>query len=145
MFDAKKAAEFYVVAWCKNWTVGQYMRVVTETEERGNWFGEAEVQEAADAFPWLPRNLGLYMSGRLVRSHTEDNFPKLADWLWARPSDADRLRCAPQIERLRGRSIVRKNNRPAALNKDYARQMQRMAAESAIKKSNSRSAWSVCK
>ena len=145
MFDRKKAAEWFVVAWCRNWNICQYMRVVTETEAEPMFFTEQEVAAAHLAFPWLPNDQGKYIGRRLVRSEVEDNFPSLGAWLWGRPSDISRLACAPQIEKLRNTGRMKAGVRPRGVIGKHAKLMRTLGEERSIKKSHTRSAWSTCK
>lgn len=146
MFDKKHAAEFFVVAWCKNWTLRQYLNVALERESVSAYVEQSDVELSCAEFPWIPADLGSYIAGRLVRSHVEDNFPKLSAWLHSREDDVKRLACASQIEKLRDKGVLKAASHPPR-DKDakYRRAMYGAGLISAAKQSQSRSAWSTCK
>lgn len=155
MFTQKQAAEYFVVAWCRNWTLTEYLKVVLERPklttgggEPGDQFKEV-VAEAVAAFPWLTDILPAYP--RQVREYVGGAYPKLSAWLWSRESDVARLKCAEQIQKLR----------PPARMVGYVSAEDRDAMKRASKeerantaswrlsrdsfKTHQRSAWNVCK
>lgn len=145
MFSQEKAAEFFVKAWCQNMTLLDVLRATTETAHKGRWLNEHEAVECHQEFPWMPAALHCYISGRYVKAHVADNFPKLSEWLWKQSSNEKRMRCAPQVQRLRDKKIIAKTDHPPRLDKDYARTMFTVSVVRDIQKSTQRSAWNVCK
>jgi hypothetical protein len=147
VFDRKRAAEYLVVAWCKEWTLGTYLDVIAEENVHNDLRGKLEV--LTEQFPWLPAAYAPYHKG--VRDVIAGAYPKLSDWLWSRKTDAERLKCAPQIERLKCHGLQRGYVSAA----DRAEMVESRQAESAASssyrlsraafKTNQRSAWNVCK
>lgn len=152
MFDTKRAAEYFVVAWCKQWTLTEYLKVVLERQKLCE-FGKDEFQgvldEACAAYPWLPNDYRAYP--RSVRVVVGTTYPKLSAWLFARDDDVSRLKCAAQIEKLRGpvtptpmfREADREEFKAARREMRQATTSWRAARDAF--KTNQRSAWNVCK
>lgn len=144
MFDQRRAAEWLVVAWCKHWTLAQYVRAIMESPE-----GDLPVHEAVEAFPWLTKYYSAYP--RSVREFIGGAYPKLSAWLFARPTDADRLRCAEQIQRLRCpdrlkgyvKAEDRREMKASSKDAGAAALSYQLSRESF--KTHQRSAWNVCK
>lgn len=146
MFDQKRAAEFLVVAWCKDWTLGKYLNCVLECP--GEELGQM-VDRAVEAYPWLPTAWRAYKTP--VRVFIGGAYPKLSRWLFSRPDDISRLQCAAQIQRLKHpkkyaaavsdpdrEEMIASKREEAASRASY-----RLSREAF--KTNQRSAWSVCK
>jgi len=144
MFNKKQAAEFYVVAWCKNWTLKQYLNLIMERDFASGWVEPEDIATATAAFPWIPTNSGCYIGGRLVRAQVEDSYPKLSAWLHGRADDSKRLACAPEIEKLKDKGAT-KAVRPSGEARKYGNVMANAALISRAKQSQMRSAWNVCK
>lgn len=144
MLDAAKAADYYVVAWCKNWTLRQYLTVCLE-KEFGARVTPEEVEFACATYSWLPVKLWNYTSSRLVRAHAEDSFPRLSAWLHGRADDIARLKCSSQILKLKDRGAWKENMRPESGAKEYRELVLAAHLDSVRKKSHQRSAWNVCK
>lgn len=146
MFDAHKAAEFFVVGWCKEWTLGQYLRYVGALGDGDNF--DDVVDKVTACYPWMPRLGRQYKN--TIRSYVGSAYPKLSGWLFSRNTDIDRLKCAAQIEKLRpaGRlPMVRDSDRAemkeAGRDEKQASMSYRLSREAF--KSHQRSAWNVCK
>lgn len=150
MFDTKNAAEYFVVAWCKDWSIGQYLRVVgvlaDGVDGADDWRKiEAQVTEL---YPWMPSMARQYANS--VRTFVGAAYPKLSAWLFSRASDIDRLKCAPQIERLKPPSKLAKVSDKDRVEMKAATKDARQATDSyrlsrASFQTHQRSAWNVCK
>lgn len=152
MFDTKRAAEYFIVAWCKEWTLTEYLKVVLERPKLCE-FGQGEFQgvldEACAAYPWLPKDYRAYP--RTVRVVVGATYPKLSAWLFARNDDVARLKCAPQVEKLccpeKPKPIFsdadRTEFKAARAGLRQATTSWRAARDAF--KTNQRSAWNVCK
>jgi hypothetical protein len=91
MMDRKKAAEYFVVAWVKGWSLRMYLQVVAA--------GGAPIKyDAAQAlYPWLPDEWAFIRQHR-CRSHLAESNRPLSDALWDCADNRARLALAPQIE-----------------------------------------------
>ena len=150
MFDQAKAADFFVVAWCKDWTLGQYLDVVTGKFDCKDELSQ-RVASVAHICPWLPSQIWqLRAYGRPVRELVSMYWPKLSDWLWARNSDIDRLKCASQLHKLRPtRSRGRVSEDERSEMKESSKLLRQAttsyrASRDAFK-THQASAWNVCK
>lgn len=147
MFDKKKAAEYFVVAWCKDWSIGQYLRVIEVLVSDDVDWNDVEAKVNA-AYPWMPRMSRQY--GNSVRAFVGSAYPKLSAWLFSRATDIDRLKCANQIERLKPPSALPKVSDSDRAEMKAAGKDERQATASyrlarASFKTHQRSAWNVCK
>lgn len=146
MFDRKKAAEYFVVAWCKNWSMSQYLHTVTEIDYGGDLLPLLDM--AVEEYPWLTKFGKAYKHS--VREFVGGAYPKLNDWLWSRKDDLARLKCAAQVERLKPailRGFVRADDRAEmkASTRDLAAADAAYRASRDAFRTNQRSAWNVCK
>lgn len=148
MFDQKRAAEFLVVAWCKEWTLGEYLDAISEESVQHALSG-GRLDGLREHFPWLTVNFHAYSRG--TREYVAAAFPKLSEWLWRQKDDVSRLKAAPQIERLKSPKVLRgyvNAEDRKELKDSYAALRQssssyRMSRDSF--KTHQRSAWNVCK
>lgn len=147
--DQVKAAEYMVVAWAKNWTLRTYVEAVLGKSRNGATFQDF-AKKAHDLFPWVVDDHRPLMLDQTVRAYLEDQFPRLSDWLWARGSDTDRLKAAPQIMRLvakAGRMRERDKQKLVAGREKTkaARAMSEHRLLMSSHRTHSRSAWTTCK
>ena len=151
MLDPVKAAEWLVIAWCKDWKLMRLLDVVADDASFGDVIGKGNA--AHKAFPWMPAQPSAYFAGVSVRQFVGGAYPKLSAWLFARKDDVSRLRCVEQIAKLRdpgacgSRRAVSLEDRAEmrGSSRDYRRSMAsgRLLSDSA--KTHNRSAWNVCK
>jgi hypothetical protein len=88
----KKAAEYFVVAWVKDWRLRTYLNVIADGGPRIEW------DQAHTLFPWLP-DAGLFIRNLSCRPYLAGANRPLSDALCdAGPSAADLLAFAPKIE-----------------------------------------------
>ena len=150
MYDQAKAADFFVVAWCKNWTLGQYLDVITGQFNSKDDLS-LRVGAVSDAYPWLPSQLWqLRAYGRPVRELVSMYWPNLSDWLWSRKTDIDRLKCASQVPKLRPTRSRGRVSEDARSEMKQSSKMLRQATTSYRAsrdafKTHQGSAWNVCK
>lgn len=147
MFDTHKAAEFFVVGWCKDWTLGQYLRFIEAINgDEVDW--DTLVPQITAQYPWLP-TLGKQYANS-VRSFVGSAYPKLSSWMLSRISDVERLKCAAQVERLRPPCRLSKVSDSDRVEMKSACRDERQASASYKLsrdsfKTHQRSAWNVCK
>jgi hypothetical protein len=84
MMTRKRAAEYFVVAWAKDWSLRTYLHVIAD--------GGAPIppEDAHSLFPWLP---GAYTcKGKLsCRAYLAETNRPLSDALWRAGNDSARL------------------------------------------------------
>lgn len=156
MFDTQRAAEYFVVGWCKDWSMLDYLFTIFEApihkDDKTQRIGEM-LSKAKENFPWLPANLALYVSGTRMRTFVGGSYPKLSGWLFQQESDVARLRCAAQIQRLKPPALKhalrkvadadRKEMRASSSAMRQAQSSYRLSRDAF--KTHQRSAWNVCK
>lgn len=151
MFDRKKAAEYFVVAWVKDWPLWQYAAIISEVQDTSKLSREEFIKmmnEAREAYAWMPQVARQSKVG--IRQLIGAGFPKLSAWLFAHSGSDKILLCAPQIEKL-----VWKHHRGYVTDADRKEMVQttrdekQMTASYRISrdrfKTHQRSAWNVCK
>ena len=147
MFDAHKAAEFFVVGWCKDWTLGQYLRYVEAIEGNDVDWDEL-VPKVIGCYSWMPTLGKQYKS--TVRSFIGSAYPKLSAWMFSRKTDIERLKCAAQIEKLRPPLRLAMVSDADRIEMKSATRDEKQASASyrlsrASFKTHQRSAWNTCK
>lgn len=148
MFDTKNAAEYFVVGWCKDWSIGQYLRYVGALTGDGDVDWTEIEAKVSDAYPWMPSMARQYTNS--VRTFVGSAYPKLSAWLFSRATDIDRLKCAPQIERLKPPAKLAKVSDSDRAEMKAAVKDERQSTASyrlsrAAFQTCQRSAWHVCK
>ena len=153
LMSQEQAAKYLVVAWCKDWKMAMLLHTVCGktflADNPEPW--KNMIAEAHAAFPWMPDGVGPYKASGLVRQFVGVHYPKLSAWLYTRSSDAERMRCAAQIQRLKCMAPKQGllNKVDAADAKKQRRHDRAVQTEydivRAAKKTHGRSAWNVCK
>lgn len=150
MFTQTKAADYFVVAWCKNWTLLDYINAILEGAPRESL--QEAVELARTIAPWLPElhfNAGLFSQG--VKEFVLRAYPSLSDWLWKQKADIDRLKCAGQLlklkppAKLRGRVTDEDRREMKSASRGERQASTSYRASRDAFKTHQRSAWSVCK
>jgi len=90
-FDKKKAAEYFVVAWVKNWRVQTYLSAINAAD--------IQYKDVHDQYPWMPVNLHFYFKNQYIRAWTNMAMRVINDKLWDNDDNKKRLSFAPMIER----------------------------------------------
>lgn len=91
MMDRRQAAQYFIVAWVKDWSLLTYLQVLADGGPR------IAFEDAHALYPWLPGTWG-YKLRRTCRTHLADSNRPLSDALWDAPDDRARLALAPQVE-----------------------------------------------
>lgn len=90
MLEQEKAAEYFIVAWIKSWSLQTYLKVCGEGE-RIEW------GDAHNIYRWLPDDPGFFMRNVYVKRYMDCAFPSLNNKLWDAPDNAARLKLANHI------------------------------------------------
>lgn len=112
---------------------------------------DALITKAHAEYPWMPETKYMFTRGKKVRQFVGGHYPKLSAWLFDRPDDLSRLKCAVQVQRLKRpakpvtlrASEDQREMRKARSDQRAASASYRLARDAF--KSNQRSAWNVCK
>jgi hypothetical protein len=91
MMDRSKAAQYFIVAWVKDWSLLTYLQVLGDGGPR------IRFSEAQQFYPWLP-GIRPFIKNHLVRTHLAESNRPLSDALWNAPDNRARLALAPQVE-----------------------------------------------
>lgn len=85
MFDRKRASEYLIVAWVKDWSLRLYLKTISE--------GEAiDWAEAHKAYPWLPSDATPYIQNLSVRRWASVAMRQINDRLWDAKDNSERLK-----------------------------------------------------
>lgn len=90
MFDKKKAAEYFVVAWVKDWRMKTYLSAIGAQD--------LDHDKIHDHFPWMPIETHYYFVNQLIRAWTSMAMRPINDKLWNTDDNKKRLSLATQIE-----------------------------------------------
>lgn len=153
MLDKKQAAEYFIVGWCKDWSVMDYLRFVGVPMPAPNHIIEGKEWDAIEQlvssnFPWMPKHARQYSTK--IKTFVGCSYPKLSTWLFDRNSDVERLKCASQIEKLRSPERIKKVSDQDRIEMKASSRDEKQASASyrlsrAAFQTNQRSAWNVCK
>lgn len=88
-FDKKKAAEFFIVAWVKDWRMKTYLQAIGFD---GNF------EDVHEIYPWMPDQRHFYIKDQLIRAWTGMAMRAINDKLWDTEDNKKRLALAMQIE-----------------------------------------------
>jgi hypothetical protein len=91
MMDRRKAAQYFIVAWVKDWSLLTYLQVLAEDGPR------IEFADAHSLYPWLGQ-WAFKGRRRTVRTYLAESNRPLSDALWDAADDRARLALAPQVE-----------------------------------------------
>lgn len=141
-FDRKKAAQYYVVAWVKDWSLKTYLDAIGNGER-------IDFSEANTLYPWLPSEPFLFARGR-VRRWTREAMREINDALWDTDENEKKLLLADRIERWKADGNIRFSKREEI---NEGRRSQKSYVNSAIEfelsqNLNERAGghhWNVCK
>ena len=143
MFDRKKAAEFFVVAWVKDWQIQTYLEAIGAKGK--------PIEEITSAYPWMPSKMNYYRSAVYIRSIMSRYMRPINDALWDTKDDMAKLKFAKKIsEWVSDKYIETKYDKEKRqeLNKSY----QAMAMTTTVnameiekRRKSSGHHWNVCK
>ena len=93
MFDKKKAAEYLVVGWVKDWRIRTYLVAIGARN--------LQLEEIHDHFPWMPdaKNKHYYIKDSRVRTWVALAMRTINDRLWDADTVEKKLALAKQIEK----------------------------------------------
>ena len=90
LFDKKKAAEFFVVAWVKDWRFHTYLEAINAIEIR--------YKDVHKHYPWMPDETHFYYQDQMIRAWTGMAMRSINNRLWDTNDNKKRLSLAKQIE-----------------------------------------------
>lgn len=91
MMNRKQAAQYFIVAWVKGWTLPTYLKVLADGGPR------IPFDQAQALYPWLPGPWS-FINHHDCRTHLAEANRPLSDALWDAADDRARLALAPKIE-----------------------------------------------
>lgn len=91
MMTHEKAADYFIVAWIKGWTIRRYFSCIMEMSDKE---ASTHWEEAHTLFPWLPYWIA---KGACVRPFVAIQYPILNTKLWDATDHKARLVLAPLI------------------------------------------------
>jgi hypothetical protein len=143
MMDRKKAAEYFIVAWVKDWSLRTYLTALADGGPR------IDFDQANALYPWLP-GPHAFIRKHLVRTYLADANRPLSDALFDAVGDSARLALAPQVEAFvctRRPSVYVDEARRA-----YRRERNRLSLNTSVEiasvddmRRGNGSHWKVCK
>jgi len=89
-FDKKKAAEFYIVAWVKDWRLHTYLSAINAKDIR--------YEDVHKHYPWMPDKTHFYFKDQMIRAWTGMAMRSINNKLWDTDDNKKRLSLAKQIE-----------------------------------------------
>ena len=93
MFDKEKAAQYFIVAWVKNWKLQTYLSAIGVFT--------MDYEKICELYPWMPsgKNIHYYFKNSDVRAWCALAMRGINDKLWDTDDNAKRLGLAKHIER----------------------------------------------
>jgi hypothetical protein len=143
MMSREKAAQYFIVAWVKEWTLRTYLEVVTDGGP------EIRFEHAQALYPWLPDSWPFAANHRVRTFLAEANRP-LSDALWDAADNRARLALAPQVEAFVCTSYSRayvEEARSAASKAQSRMNVKRLLIKADIEDKRRKNGyhWQVCK
>jgi hypothetical protein len=89
-FDKKKAAEFYIVAWVKDWRFHTYLAAINAKDIR--------FEDVHKRYPWMPDKTHFYFKDQMIRAWTGMAMRPINNKLWDTDDNKKRLSLAKQVE-----------------------------------------------
>jgi hypothetical protein len=89
-FSREKAAQYYVVAWVKNWSIRMYLSAVGI---RGSRFYEVH-----EIYPWMTPDIAPYVKNMRIKIYAGYYMKPIQDKLFDADTNEQRLKLAKQIE-----------------------------------------------
>jgi hypothetical protein len=89
-FSREKAAQYYIVAWVKNWRIRTYLHSVGL---RHTDFGDVH-----DLYPWMAKDLHPYLKNMPIKIYSGYYMKPMQDKLFDADTNEQRLKIAEQIE-----------------------------------------------
>ena len=93
-FSRAKAAEYFVVAWVKDWRFSTYLNAIGA--------GDLSVEEVHRLYPWMPRPENHFYVNKkrspLIRGYAARVMRSINDRLWDAKTVQERLAIAKKVE-----------------------------------------------
>jgi hypothetical protein len=89
-FDKKKAAEFYIVAWVKDWRFHTYLEAINAKD--------IKYEDVHKHYPWMPDITHFYFKDQMIRAWTGMAMRAINNKLWDTDDNKKRLSLAKQVE-----------------------------------------------
>lgn len=141
LFSREKAAEYYVVAWVKDWRLRTYLDAIG--------FGNRPWEEAHELFPWLPEKTFLYHKNMRIKAWTGTAMRRIQDLLFDAPDNKARLKVAKRIEKWDAsnpQTSIVDNRRSKEMIKDkQAYRAERQIYHASVKAMRGRHDWNTVK
>lgn len=142
-FDKKKAAEYFVVAWVKNWRMQTYLAAINASD--------IQYKDVHDQYPWMPVDLHFYFRNQFIRAWAGMSMRLINDKLWDTDDSKKRLSYAPMIEQWNadkvGQTTAQKQhaNENRKENMKYTQMKIGYSASVETMRRGSGHHWNVCK
>ena len=145
MFDKTKAAQYYIVAWVKDWRMSTYLKAIGASE--------LKYEEIHSIYPWLPteKDAHMYHKDCIIRGWTGRAMKEINNRLWDTDDNSKRLKIAKQVEQWDSTGVkdgtlhkqdAYEHRRDRLQNQQSG--MQHKVSVSAMRKGNGHH-WGVCK
>ena len=89
-FSREKAAQYYIVAWVKNWPIRTYLHSVG--------LRYANFEDVHNIYPWMAKDLAPYLKNMPVKVYAGYYMKPIQDKLFDANTNEQRLKIAEQIE-----------------------------------------------
>ena len=89
-FSREKSAQYYIVAWVKNWPIRTYLHAVG--------LKDANFEDVHDIYPWMPKALRPYIKNMPIKVLTGYYMKPIQDKLFDANTNEQRLKVAEQLE-----------------------------------------------
>jgi hypothetical protein len=92
LFDREKAAQYFIVAWVKNWKLQTYLSAVGASS--------MDYYKICELYPWMPsgKNVHYYFKNTDVRAWCAIAMRSINDKLWDTDDNAKRLALSKRVE-----------------------------------------------
>lgn len=97
-FDKNKAAEFYIVAWVKDWRFHTYLEAIGAKD--------IKYEDVHTHYPWMPDNTHFYFKDQMIRAWTGMAMRAINNRLWDTDDNKKRLSLAKQIENWTSDTVI---------------------------------------
>lgn len=141
MFDKRKAAQYFVVAWVKGWTIRTYLGAI----------GCAGVayEHINSAYPWMPDYTDPYFRNVEIKAWAGSAMRSINDSLWDAKDDKARLALSYRIESFSAKGAKLRNTGNSKLmakvKAEYSRAILAHRISVDAMRRGSGHAWNVCK
>lgn len=144
-FDRKKAAEYFIVAWVKDWKIRTYLDAIGA--------GDLHFEDIHDVYPWMPPKelLGFYIMNTRIQTWSARSMYGIHSRLWDMADNRRRLSLASQVERFVSDVLVtptqlrRDRREKAAARRDAQRSELSYRVSVELMRRGSGSHWNVVK